>query len=158
MSLSGINRLQSRASGRFVLGMLLVAWLSIAAQPCLMAMEPAADTSLASEQKVHSEHNGHASHARDLPDCGHCPSLTGDQAVQCVTGSASDCGLLPGYNVDGRHFEKQAKDVSPPLTLFTLDDPVDCSMAVAPPLPRDVRRLKFTVDPPLNIRHCVFLK
>ncbi len=158
MSFSGNNRLIKGASGRFALGVLLLAWVNIAAQPCLMAMELAPDSSFASEHTVHSEHSEHSAHASDAPDCGHCPTLSGDQAVPCETGSASECEIFPGYNVDGRQFKQLAKDVSPHLALFTLGGTLNNSTDVTPFLPHDVKRLKFNGDPPLNIRHCVFLK
>ena len=141
-----------------MLGMLLFAWFNIAAQPCLMAMESAPDTSLASEHTVHSEHTEHNSHSDDLLDCGHCPPVTGGQKVLCETGSASDCEVFPGYNMDGRHFQAKLKDVSPPLSSCTLDSANDFSIPASVLLPLDNKQLKFTGAPPLNIRHCVFLK
>jgi hypothetical protein len=158
LSFSGKNRLQTGASGRFVLGMLLFAWLNVAAQPCLMAMEMAPDASLASEHTVHSGHTEHASDADDSLDCGHCPQGAISQEVLCETGSASDCEVFPGYNVDGRHFQAKLKDVSPPFTLCILDSAHDFSNRIPLLLPHDDKRLKFTDAPPLNIRHCVFLK
>jgi hypothetical protein len=158
LNFSGDNGLTKGPARRFVVGMLLLAWLNIAAQPCLMAMEMAPDASHASEQTTHSGHGEHASRASDMPGCGHCPPVASDQAAQCETGSAANCELLPGYNVDGRHFDKQAKDVPPQLVLAALSITVDSTATVTPLLPHDIKRLKFTGDPPLNIRHCVFLK
>lgn len=158
MNFSGENGLTKGPARRFVVGMLLLAWLNIAAQPCLMAMELPPDASPASEQSVHSEHGEHASHTADSPDCGHCPPVADDRAVQCAAGSAADCEIFPGYNVDGRQFEKQAKDVSSQLALISSTITLDRSMEVTPLKPNDVERLKYNGDPPLNIRHCVFLK
>lgn len=157
MNFSGENGLNKGPARRIVVGMLLLAWLNIAAQPCLMAMEMAPDASPASELTVHSEHSEHVSHGADAPDCGHCPPVAYDHALQCASGAASDCEIFPGYNVDGRHFDKQAKDVSPQPAIIALAGTVDHSRAVAS-LPHDVKRLKFAGDPPLNLRHCVFLK
>lgn len=158
MSYSGKNRLQTGAWGRFVLSMFVLAWLNIAAQPCLMAMEMAPETTLASEPAVHSEHAEHLADALDATDCGHCPPAVDHQEILCETGSASDCELFPGYNVDGRQFKLQAKDVSPPLALFTIENTLDFATPAAIFSPQDRKRLKFAGDPPLNIRHCVFLK
>jgi len=158
LNFSGKNRLQTGASGRFVLSMLVLAWLNIATQPCLMAMEMVPDAPLASEQAVHPEHAEHMADATASTDCGHCPPAIDHQEILCETGSASDCELFPGYNVDGRQFKLQLQDVSPPLALFTIESTLDFSIPVTPVPPRDNKRLKFASDPPLNIRHCVFLK
>lgn len=158
MNFSGDNGLRQGKAGRLVVGMLLLAWLNVAAQPCLMAMELAPDKSVASEHAAHSEHGDHSSHASDSMDCGHCPPLAHDHTVSCETGSASNCEIFPGYNFDGRQFKQQAKDVVPQLALFLPVSTVDYSMAAASLMTQDTRRLKFTGDPPLNIRHCVFLK
>ena len=158
MSFSGKNRIQTGAWGRFVLSMFVLAWLNVAAQPCLMAMEMAPATSQASEHAVHSGHAGHMADATAAPDCDHCPPGVDHQKALCETGSASDCEIFPGYNVDGRQFKLQLKDVSPAFVLFTIESTLDFSILVTPVPPRDNKRLKHAGDPPLNIRHCVFLK
>ena len=158
MSFSGKNRLQTSAWGRFVLSLLVLAWLNIATQPCLMAMEMAPDTSQASEHAAHSGHAEHMADAPELTNCDHCPPGVDHQEVLCETGSASDCEIFPGYNVDGRQFKQQLKDVSAPLTLSTIESTLDFSVPIRLFPPHDNKRLKFAGDPPLNIRHCVFLK
>ncbi len=158
MSFSGKNRLQTGAWGRFVLSMLVLAWLNIAAQPCLMAMEMVPETSMAA---VNAAHSGHAEHMADAiasADCDHCPPSVDHQEVLCATGSASDCEILPTCNVDGRQFKLQLKDVSAPVALSTLQSTQAYSVPVTLFPPRDNKRLKFAGGPPLNIRHCVFLK
>ena len=42
--------------GRFVLGAFVFAWLNVAAQPCLMAMEMAAEPD---RMSIHGGHGGH---------------------------------------------------------------------------------------------------
>jgi len=158
LSFSGKNRLQTGAWGRFALSMFVLAWLNIATQPCLMAMEMVPDAPLAPAHAVHSEHVKHMADASTSSDCGHCPPAIEHQEILCETGSASDCELFPGYNVDGRHFKPQLKDVFPPLALSTIQSTPVCSLAVTPFSAHDNKRLKFAGDPPLNIRHCVFLK
>jgi hypothetical protein len=152
LSFSGKNRLQTSTWGRFVLSLLVLAWLNIAAQPCLMAMETAPETSQASEHALHS------GHIADATDCNHCPQGMDHQKVLCETGSASDCEIFSGYEVDGRQFKPQLKDVSAPLALSTIESTLDFSAPVRLFPPHDNKRLKFAGDPPLNIRHCVFLK
>lgn len=158
MIFSGKNRLQTGAWGRFVLGMFVIAWLNIAAQPCLMAMEMAPDAAPATEHAAHSGHADHMSDETYKTDCGHCPTNMIDQEVLCETGTAAGCEVFPGYNVDGRQFEKQLKDFPPLLLVSAIEWSPDFSVPVALIPPQDHRRLKFAGDPPLNIRHCVFLK
>ena len=158
MSLSGINRLETSAWGRFVLSLLVFAWLNIAAQPCLMAMELAPETSQASADAVHSGHAEHIADATASTDCDHCPPGADHQRVLCETGSASDCEIFAGYNADERQFKPQLKDLSPPLALSTIESTLSFSAPVRLFPPHDNKRLKFAGDPPLNIRHCVFLK
>ena len=158
MSFSGKNRIQTSAWGRFVLSMFVLAWLNVAAQPCLMAMETAPATSQASEHAGHSGHAGHMADATAASDCGHCPPGVDHQKVLCETGSAADCEIFAGYEVDGRQFKPQLKDVSPPLAMSTIERTLDYSAPVRLFPPHDNKWLKFAGDPPLNIRHCVFLK
>ncbi len=158
MSFSGKNRLQTGTWGRFVLSMFVLAWLNIAAQPCLMAMEMAPETLQASELAVHSRDAEHMGDAPASADCDHCPPSVDHQEILCATGSASDCEIFPSCNVDGRQFKLQLKDVSAPVALSTIQSTQAYSVPVTPFPPRDNKRLKFAGDPPLNIRHCVFLK
>ncbi len=158
MSLAGINRLETSAWGRCVLGLLVLAWLNIAAQPCLMAMERAPETSLASDHALHSGHAEHIADATAATDCDHCPPGVDHQKVLCEAGSAADCEIFGGYEVDGRQFKPQPKDLSPPLALSTIESTLDFSAPARLFPPHDNQRLKFAGDPPLNIRHCVFLK
>ena len=154
----GKNRLQTGAWGRFVLSVFVLAWLNIATQPCLMAMEMAPNVSLASEHAAHSGHGEHMSDEAASTDCGHCPTGISEQEVLCETGSASDCEIFPGYNVDGRQFKQLLKDIPPSPALPALKSELDFSKPVTLFPPHDNKRLKFAGDPPLNIRHCVFLK
>lgn len=158
MSFSGKNRLQTSGWGRFVLSMLVLAWLNIAAQPCLMAMETVPDAPLAAEHAAPAGHAGHLADATESTDCGHCPPGAERHAALCGTGSTADCEVFPGYNVDGRQFKLQLKDVSLQLTLPIVENTLEfATPEMSLPL-HDNKRLKFAGDPPLNIRHCVFLK
>jgi hypothetical protein len=158
LSFSGKNRLQTSAWGRFVLSMFVLAWLNIATQPCLMAMEMAPESSLAAEQVAYSGHAEHMSDATASTDCGHCPPTIEHQEILCETGSASDCEIFPGYNVDGRQIKQQLKDVSTLLTVPTTEHVLEFPTPEALFAPQNNKRLKFAGDPPLSILHCVFLK
>ncbi len=158
MSFSGNNRLQTGAWGRFVLSMFVLAWLNIATQPCLMAMEMAPEESLAAAHAMPAGHAGHMADATEAADCGHCPPGIVHQESLCETGSAVDCELFSSHNVDGRQLKLQPNDVSPPLASSTPENTLDFIAPVTLILPHDSKRLKFAGDPPLNIRYCVFLK
>ena len=138
--------------------MFVLAWLNIATQPCLMAMEMTPEVTPAHEPAAHSGHAGHMSDETGSADCGHCPPAMNDHEVLCETGLAAGCEIFPGYNVDGRQFKQQLKDIPPPL----LPSAIGCSPGFSIPVtlgsPQDLKRLKFADDPPLIIRHCVFLK
>jgi len=147
--------------GRFVLAAFVFAWMNVAAQPCLMAMEMSAEPEMTAPMD-HGAHNvdQHAAHAENaVEDCGHCPP-SGSAAHQneCATMQATDCTELPQSNIDARSLKAEFKDV-----------PGTFAVAQAPPLakifrssllvmPRNCARLKFTASPPLNLRYCVFLK
>lgn len=158
MNLSGKNRLQTGAWGRFVLSMFVLAWLNFAAQPCLMAMETAPESLLAAEQAAQPGYAEHMSDRTESTDCGHCPPGVERYAALCATGSAADCEIFPGYNVDGRQFKLKLKDVSQHLTVPTVESTLDFATPVSSLLLYDNKRLRFAGEPPLNIRHCVFLK
>lgn len=155
MNSSGNNPLATGTWGRFVLSTLLLAWLNVAMQPCLMAMELAPDSTFITEHSVHSEHTEHDTNASD---CGHCPPGIDSDSVPCESGSASDCEIFPGYKIDKRQFKLQPNDFSPPLALSTASNEFDLSTPVTRVSPHDTSRLKYASEPPLSIRHCVFLK
>jgi hypothetical protein len=138
--------------------MFVLAWLNIATQPCLMAMEMAPETPLAAEHAVHSGHADHMSDATASNDCGHCPPAIEHQEILCETGAASGCEIFPGYNVDERQFKQQPKDLSALLAVPATEHILEFPTAEALFLLHNKKRLKFAGDPPLNILHCVFLK
>ena len=148
--------------GRFVLGAFVFAWLNVAAQPCLMAMEMSVEPAIAPAHMDHgSQHVDHGSdHTVDMSEgCGHCPP-TGTAAHQgdCMTMQATDCTELPQSNVEARPLKVQLKDI-PGLFAMPNAPPRIAYQAMAPlRMPQQCARLKFTDSPPLNIRYCVFLK
>jgi len=140
----------------------VLAWLNIAAQPCLMAMETAPEPA---ESAAHHAHNSHAAHMPDgavggaaVDGCGHCPAGASHDSAPCASGVSAGCENFSAGKTDGRKFELKLKDVAAKVPLPCLAD----SCALSRP---DIRlpliaaeRLKFAGDPPLNLRHCVFLK
>ena len=132
----------------------MLAWLNLAIQPCLMAMEAAPESFVDS---VHAAHTDHASHSPDH-DCDHCPPALSDHAKSCVSVTTSDCSSIPDYNYDGRNGLSKLKDVptfvavAEPAIAFELVIPISSS----PPL--DCAAVDHLNEPSLNIRFCVFLK
>lgn len=147
--------------GRFVLGAFVFAWLTAAAQPCLMAMEMVAEPAEALAQPGHDMHHAsdEASHHDASRDCGHCPPI-GEVSGQstCVTIQVADCDNLSGANVDARQLKFKLKDV-PGMFAIPQAPPQAISFrptsASAPPTGV---RYRFCDGPSLNLRFCVFLK
>jgi len=146
------NHRKINALGRFILSVFVVAWLNLAVQPCLMAMELAPEPATA-----HSAQSAHSSHS-DRHDCGHCPGAVNHDYQACASSAASTCGTTPDYNYDARNQLPKLKDIS---TYVAIADPV-------PRLEFDLRNepvqsprcadLSWPGEPPLNLRYCVFLK
>jgi len=148
--------------GRFVLGAFVFAWLNVAAQPCLMALEMGASADLmpmhAEAGSPHVDHDAdHGTGAEN--DCGHCsPSSAGAHQSTCATMQASDCTDLPDSNVDGRSIKLQLKDVPGTFAVSQAPPQVISIRPVSSMAPHSCTRLRFTDSPPLNLRYCVFLK
>lgn len=144
-----------RTRTRGVLGMLVIAWLNIAVQPCAMALGsiedhdcPRCPPSHADEQPEHLMHDQHMA-AED----------SASSAMPCAT-PATDCSFLDELNCDGRAVKLEIKDA-----------PSDVSVAVLPAYvselairPAKVRGWHGTRSPPilssvpLNVYYCVYLK
>ncbi len=155
MKQAATNHRKINALGRFILSVFVVAWLNLAVQPCLMAMELAPEPATA--HSAHSAQSAHSSHA-DSHDCGHCPGAVNHDYQACASSAASTCGVTPDYNYDARNQLPKLKDIS---TYVAIADPV-------PRLEFDLRNepvqsfrcaeLSWPGEPPLNLRYCVFLK
>lgn len=149
------KRQTCRTRTRGVLGMLVIAWLNIAIQPCAMALGsiedhdcPHCPPSHADEPSEHAVHGQHMA-ARD----------SASSAMPCAT-QATDCGLPDELNFDGRAIKLELKDA-----------PGDVSVAVLPaygyqPARRPARYHHWhgsrsppiASSVPLNIYYCVYLK
>ena len=148
--------------GRFVLGAFVFAWLNVAAQPCLMAMEMSAGPDTMSVHDGHGAHQAEASSDHDedaAHNCGHC-STTGSGAHQssCAGMQAADCTELPDSNIDVRPIKLQLKDVPGMFALAQAPPPTSFTAFTSSVVRQSCARLKFTDSPPLNLRYCVFLK
>lgn len=148
--------------GRFVLNAFVFAWLNVAVQPCLMAME------MSTESEVISAHDGHGIHQVETDsthgdvaghDCGHC-STTGAGAHQgsCAGMQSADCTDLPDSNIEIRPVKFEPKDVPGLFAISQAPPPTTFTKFTLPVARQSSARLKFTDSPPLNLRYCVFLK
>lgn len=144
MSISGNPQKQELPRTRGILGVILVAWLNLALQPCAMALEAEQDH-----------------------DCPHCPPAQShrndghDMATYdtpCAT-NASDCDVLDDWANNERKTQVKFKDI-----------PNDLPASVAPAVPvvRVDQLLKLTAtslsmirpqgaSPPLHKLYCVYL-
>ncbi len=146
-----INHRKINALGRFVLSVFVVAWLNLAVQPCLMAME------LAPEPEAATAHSAHASHS-DSHDCDHCPPAIDHKHQTCASCAASVCESTPDSNYDARNQLPKLKDIS---TYVAIADPVprlESGLRNEPVQSFRCAELSWPGEPPLNLRYCVFLK
>jgi hypothetical protein len=134
------------------------AWLNVAAQPCLMAMD------MTVEPEMTVGHAGHGMHTDDpdtmgAGDCGHCPpSGAGIHQGTCATMLAADCSELPVSNLDVRQLKFELKDAPGTFVLSHAPPQTTLARSKSVPAPRTSERLRFSQSPPLNLRYCVFLK
>jgi hypothetical protein len=138
------------------------AWLNVAAQPCLIAMDMTAETERVSMPMEHGDHHGSHVSAEDAElahDCGHCPP-SGSAAHQsnCATMQATDCTELPQSNIDVRSQKTEFNDTSGTFAVAQAPPKVEIPRSSRLAMARTCARLKFTDSPPLNLRYCVFLK
>jgi len=134
--------------------MFVVAWLNLAVQPCVMAMESTPEPVVASAQSMHADH---ASHAPDH-DCDHCPPALTDRANACASAVTSDCGSIVDYNYDGRNGQAELKNTPFYLAVADIAIPADFIDSNSSPPPPEYAAFNYPGEPPLNLRFCVFLK
>jgi hypothetical protein len=116
------NRIRQTRKHRAVLAAVLVAWLSSALQPCLMAMEmspdPATDSVVSTSHASHVNHGGHSSAdgAEAVPTCVHCPPAVDVQSQGvCESTLQADCDSQAVTKHDTRvpKFDPKDSDHSP---------------------------------------------
>ena len=159
---SAKNQTLATSWGRFVLGAFVFAWLNVAAQPCLMAMEMSAEPAAMSHHDGHGLHQPEAEsmHGQDAGhNCGHCStSGAGAHQSSCAGMQAADCTDLPESNIDIRPVKLQLKDAPGMFALSQAPPPTAFVRITSTVVRQSCARLKFTDSPPLNLRYCVFLK
>jgi hypothetical protein len=132
----------------------MVAWLNLAVQPCVNAMESIPEPDVVSAQSVHGDH---ANHAADH-DCNHCPPVLSVHANACASATVADCGSISEYNYDGRSASAKLKDVPSDAGISISAIPIDFNVPDSLPPPLNCAVPDFSGEPSLNIRFCVFLK
>lgn len=150
-----------RAGRQFVLGVFVLAWLNVAAQPCLATMIATPDDNvaeLAAHADAGADHAHHAANSDDTDGCCCCPPIATDkQDEDCLSLQASGCGIAPEFFADARLAKLQLKDL-PAVVAIAYSPP---EPAILRPLsvhrPSPGKRLRFTDSPSLSIRNCVFL-
>ena len=148
------KRSQATGRGRFLLSVFVVAWLNLAVQPCVMAMELAPEPAAVTEQSAHA---GHSNHSSDH-DCDHCPPASGGHAITCASAAASDCSSISDLNYDKRNGTPKLNDIPTYVAIAELATPFEITIPTSsPPLP-GCAPLDYPSEPPPSIRFCVFLK
>jgi hypothetical protein len=149
-----MKRTRNTARGRFFLGVFMVAWLNLAVQPCVIAMESIPEPDVVSAQSVHEDH---ANHAADH-NCDHCPPVLSVHANTCASAVTSDCGSIAEYNYEGRNASAKLKDLPPDTGIAIPANSIDFNVPDFSPPPLNCAAPDFSGEPSLNIRFCVFLK
>lgn len=98
MTLFAGNRNGHNRWGRTVLAAVLMAWLTTALQPCLMAMEVAPEPPDAKFAPM-AGHEGHSAHedTTTIDHCPHCPAADAQSNDVCGTVLQADCDQSPAY-------------------------------------------------------------
>ena len=140
--------------------MLMFAWVNSSAQPCAMAAGDQDSQTVAAghEHAGHAGHGGHSLPPDGVDSCGHCPPGGATIVERCADGMNVSCGALPEASSEARKAESKLKlpDIPPEVTspYDFGDGPDPCAVTV----PLDPGLLKRQTNPPLSLRHCVFLK
>ncbi len=124
--------------GRSALGLVVVAMLNLAFQPCAMAMD------------MDTDHG-----------CPHCPPEMQHAAHEARQDLAeiATCDVVGVYNVDSRTDKPQAKDPCPDVHVLPAAEPPTPAATEAQRVDGDCGAVpRYSGDPPLNLLYCVFLK
>ena len=144
---------------RFVLGVFVFAWLNVAAQPCVMALDLSHAkeiTADAPESEDNNQHAGHHDESATEPECGHCPP-SGEHSSHCSTSTAISCADVPFLNAESRQTKLKLNE----LSYYSAPPAMPAEQALFPEVTPEqflpVARLKHESEPTRTIRYCVFL-
>lgn len=154
-------RVRRSTWGRFVSGLVMVAWMNVMLQPCAMAMtsvaEPDAMPAMHMEHGEHSQHVAHEEHTADRA-CPQCDPATAPQQEACDAVLMEDCSSLSDYNNDGRSSDPKPKDAATVVAHTSLFDKTNFIVEPRSMPARQFDRPTISSGPPLNVRFCVYLK
>jgi hypothetical protein len=139
-----------------VLCLLMFAWVSASAQPCLMAVEQ--DPVPAAGAHEHGGHEGHGTPAEDPAHCGHCPPGAAHAVERCADGINADCAALPEASSEGRPPEIKSKQAATPAPGPAFHHVVNLPTCAAVAAPLDPGLCNHRTGPSVHIRNCVYLK
>lgn len=144
-----LHRLRRTRCGRALSAAALVAWLTAAMQPCLMAMDLVEDSAPAPASYEHEHEHRHGA--------GHAMHEAAD-AESCDSTLLSGCDLFPDVQLDTRAKAKQGGDIEHPPAIAIIAR----TFAPEPAAPCLVRPAfdpsSVAAGPPLTIRYCSFLE
>jgi len=160
--LTPLSKIRANRStwGRKVLGVFVVAWMSAALQPCLMAMEMSAGEEVAtSAHAVHANHDSLHSESSNsvVPTCLHCPPSISGGDRHCETLEVSGCDLLPDIKQGDRLSKLELGDAHF-VTIVSNAVSFEPRQSFVTPFSGDSVRPNYSVGPPINLKNCVFLK
>ena len=145
------KRYQRRPWARIALAAFIVAWLNLAVQPCLMAMESPTEPTTEISNSYHSSHsNGQ--------DRDSCPPAMGNGHHACATSVAAACGIAPDFDFDAGSKLRKFKNASTFVLITELSPTFEFFPRNVPVRSPDRANVSYPSGPPLNVRHCVFLK
>ena len=162
--LADLSTLRRRRNtwGRTILSVFVLSWLSVAVQPCLMAMESGAGKHVDSSHSAHVVHDAHTvnpDNAEAGLDCDHCPPAACESAASWDIAMSSACQPDVQSSPNNRRTECSLQDAptEPPNDIIQVVDVA--AFAEARKLPIGVELVSFVpgYQPPLNLLNCVYL-
>ena len=120
--------------GHRVLSTFIVAWMTIALQPCSMALEAE-------------------------PDCPHCPPTEQRELPPCDVLTIQDCAVDDQLSAEPRSFKVKAKNSTSdlPVAIVPATNAVASPTALEQPA-QTSSILLYPSGPPRNVLFCVYLK
>jgi len=154
------QQIRHKRTGRTVLAAVLVAWLTTALQPCLMAMEmpvEMATTEMAAAMDdVHqSSHHAESSGGHF---CAHCPPATIVDQASCQDVAPMDCDESVSYQTDSRNAKPVPKVSSDSLPCVLPIADLTAGKHGAGVRLFDPDAAPLSAGPSLSILYCRFLK
>lgn len=157
--LTPLSKIRANRStwGRKVLGVFVVAWMSAALQPCLMAMEMSPGEEVATSAHANHDSSHSESSYSVVPTCQHCPPSISGGDRHCETLEMSGCELLPDIKQGDRLSKLEAGDAHF-VAIVSNAFRFDSRPLFVTPFSGDSVGPNYSSGPPINLKNCVFLK